>query len=57
MTEFVGLRVRKCTLRVQGKKDTKKAKSVKSNVVARAIIFKDYSILERRNRNIVAVVH
>ncbi|KYM95376.1 hypothetical protein ALC62_13982 [Cyphomyrmex costatus] len=30
-------------LRVQGKKDTKKAKGVKSNVVARSITFDDYT--------------
>ncbi|XP_024888157.1 uncharacterized protein LOC112465030 [Temnothorax curvispinosus] len=35
MTEFVGLRAKMYALRVDGKKDTKKAKSVKCNVVAR----------------------
>ncbi|XP_018404835.1 PREDICTED: uncharacterized protein LOC108781382 [Cyphomyrmex costatus] len=33
MTEFVGLRAKMYALRVQGRKDTKKAKGVKSNVV------------------------
>ncbi|KYN01444.1 hypothetical protein ALC62_07766 [Cyphomyrmex costatus] len=43
MTEFVGLRAKMYALRVQGKKDTKKAKRVKSNVVARSITFDDYT--------------
>ncbi|XP_018393244.1 PREDICTED: uncharacterized protein LOC108772246 [Cyphomyrmex costatus] len=43
MTEFVGLRAKMYALRVQGKKDTKKAKGVKSNVVARSITFDDYT--------------
>ncbi|KYN08269.1 hypothetical protein ALC62_00752 [Cyphomyrmex costatus] len=43
MTEFVGLRAKMYALRVQGKKDRKKAKSVKSNVVARSITFDDYT--------------
>jgi len=34
MTEFVGLRAKMYALRVDGKKDTKKVKGVKSNVVA-----------------------
>ncbi|KYN29965.1 hypothetical protein ALC57_00581 [Trachymyrmex cornetzi] len=34
MTEFVGLRAKMYAVRVDGKKDTKKAKGVKSNVVA-----------------------
>jgi len=34
MTEFVGLRAKMYALRVDGKKDTKKAKGIKSNVVA-----------------------
>ncbi|KMQ82259.1 hypothetical protein RF55_23628, partial [Lasius niger] len=37
MTEFVGLRTKMYALRVDGKKDTKKVKGVKSNVVARTI--------------------
>ncbi|KMQ85714.1 hypothetical protein RF55_15565, partial [Lasius niger] len=43
MTEFVGLRAKMYALRVDGKKDTKKVKGVKSNVVARNITFKDYT--------------
>ncbi|KYN02011.1 hypothetical protein ALC62_07189 [Cyphomyrmex costatus] len=43
MTEFVGLRAKMYALRVQGKKDTKKAKGVKSNVMARSITFDDYT--------------
>ncbi|KYN19874.1 hypothetical protein ALC57_07789 [Trachymyrmex cornetzi] len=43
MTEFVGLRARMYAVRVDGKKDTKKAKGVKSNVVARTITFDDYT--------------
>ncbi|XP_071643029.1 uncharacterized protein [Temnothorax longispinosus] len=43
MTEFVGLRAKMYALRVDGKKDTKKAKGVKNNVVARSITFDDYT--------------
>ncbi|XP_071628361.1 uncharacterized protein [Temnothorax longispinosus] len=43
MTEFVGLRAKMYALKVDGKKDTKKAKGVKSNVVARTITFDDYT--------------
>lgn len=43
MTEFVGLRAKMYALRVDGKKDTKKVKGVKSNVVARTINFNDYT--------------
>ncbi|XP_011688401.1 PREDICTED: uncharacterized protein LOC105450316 [Wasmannia auropunctata] len=42
MTEFVGLRAKMYALRVDGKKDTKKVKGVKSNVVAKSITFNDY---------------
>ncbi|KMQ85076.1 hypothetical protein RF55_16602 [Lasius niger] len=42
MTEFVGLRAKMYALRVDGKKDTKKVKGVKSNVVTRTITF-DYT--------------
>jgi len=42
MTEFVGLRAKMYALRVDGKKDTKKVKGVKSNVVAKSISFDDY---------------
>ncbi|XP_072766659.1 uncharacterized protein [Anoplolepis gracilipes] len=43
MTEFVGLRAKMYALRVDGKKDTKKVKGVKSNVFARTITFDDYT--------------
>ncbi|KYN07670.1 PREDICTED: uncharacterized protein LOC108779646 [Cyphomyrmex costatus] len=43
MTEFIGLRAKMYALRVDGKEDTKKAKGVKSNVVARTITFNDYT--------------
>jgi len=43
MTEFVGLRAKMYALRVDGKKDTKKVKGVKNNVVARTITFDDYT--------------
>jgi len=43
MTEFVGFRAKMYVLRVDGKKDTKKIKGVKSNVVARTITFDDYT--------------
>jgi len=43
MTEFVGLRAKMYALRVDGKKDTKKVKGIKSNVVAKSITFDDYT--------------
>ncbi|KMQ81999.1 hypothetical protein RF55_24526 [Lasius niger] len=43
MTEFVGLRAKMYALRVDGKKDIKKVKGVKSNVIARTITFDDYT--------------
>ncbi|XP_077270952.1 uncharacterized protein LOC143902124 [Temnothorax americanus] len=43
MTEFVGLRAKMYALRIDGKKDCKKAKGVKSNVIARTIAFDDYT--------------
>ncbi|EZA49298.1 hypothetical protein X777_12383 [Ooceraea biroi] len=43
MTEFVGLRAKMYAVRVAGRKDTKQAKGVKSNVVSKAITFKDYT--------------
>ncbi|KYN13228.1 hypothetical protein ALC57_14592 [Trachymyrmex cornetzi] len=42
MTEFVGLRAKMYAVRVDSKKDTKKAKGVKNNDVARTITFDDY---------------
>ncbi|KYN10780.1 hypothetical protein ALC57_17078 [Trachymyrmex cornetzi] len=42
MTEFVGLRAKMYASRVEGKKDAKKAKDVKSSVVAKSITFEDY---------------
>ncbi|RLU19263.1 hypothetical protein DMN91_007820 [Ooceraea biroi] len=42
MTEFVGLTAKMYALKVDGKKDTKKAKGVKTNIVARTIAFDDY---------------
>jgi len=44
MTEFVRLRTKMYTLHLEGKKNMKKAKSVKSNVVARFIMFEDYTL-------------
>ncbi|XP_025075327.1 uncharacterized protein LOC112552951 [Pogonomyrmex barbatus] len=43
MTEFVGLRVKMYAVRVDGRKDIKKAKGVKNNVVTRTITFDDYT--------------
>ncbi|KYN09798.1 hypothetical protein ALC57_18080, partial [Trachymyrmex cornetzi] len=43
MTEFVGLRAKMYALRVQGKKDTKKVKGIKSSVVAKSKTFEDYT--------------
>ena len=42
MTEFVGLRAKMYALRVDGQKDTKKVKGIKSNVVAKSIAFDNY---------------
>ncbi|EFN80614.1 hypothetical protein EAI_05289, partial [Harpegnathos saltator] len=41
MTEFVRLRARMYALRVEGKKDTKRAKGVKRNIIMRTINFDD----------------
>ncbi|KYN14562.1 hypothetical protein ALC57_13224 [Trachymyrmex cornetzi] len=43
VTEFVGLRTKMYASRVEGKKDAKKAKGVKSSVVAKSITFEDYA--------------
>ncbi|XP_020296714.1 uncharacterized protein LOC109861465 [Pseudomyrmex gracilis] len=42
MTEFVGLRAKMYALKVDGKRDMKKTKGVKSRVVARTLTFDDY---------------
>jgi len=42
ITEFVGLRVKIYAVKVHGKKEIKKAKGVKSNVVTQTITFDDY---------------
>ena len=43
MTEF-GLKAKMYTLRIEGKKDTKKTKDDKSNVVVMSITFEDYTL-------------
>ena len=43
MTEFVGLRAKMYAVRVDGKREIKKAKGVKGNIVARTITFDDYT--------------
>ena len=43
MTEFIELRTKMYALRVDDKKDTKRTKDVKSNVIARSITFNDYT--------------
>ena len=43
MIKFVRFKVEMYALHVEEKKDTKKAESVKSNVVARSITFEDYT--------------
>jgi len=43
MTEFIRLRAKMYTLRIDGKKDTKKIKGLKNNVVARTITLDDYT--------------
>jgi len=42
MTEFVGLRAKIYALHVNDKKDTKKTKDIKNNIVAKSITFDDY---------------
>jgi len=42
MTKFVGLRAKMYVLRFDDKKDAKKAQGIKSNVIARSIMFNDY---------------
>jgi len=42
MAKFIGLRAKMYAMRVGDKKDTKKAKGVKNNVVERTITFDDY---------------
>jgi len=51
MTEFVEFRAKMYALLVKGKKDTKKAKDVKRNVVMRFITFEDYTRRLNDNRN------
>ena len=43
MATFVGLRVKMYAVKVDGKKDTKKAKDVKNNIAVRTITFDDYT--------------
>ncbi|XP_025073270.1 uncharacterized protein LOC105423815 [Pogonomyrmex barbatus] len=43
ITEFVGLRAKIYAVRMDGRKDIKKAKGVKNNVVTRTITFDDYT--------------
>ncbi|XP_025154408.1 uncharacterized protein LOC112588477 [Harpegnathos saltator] len=43
MTEFVELRAKMYVLKVEGKKDNKRAKGVKRNIIARTINFNDYT--------------
>jgi len=43
MIEFIVLRAKMYALRMDGKKDTKKAKGVKNSVVTRTITFDDYT--------------
>jgi len=43
MAEFVGLRAKMYMVRMDDKNDTKKAKGIKNNVVARTITFDDYT--------------
>jgi len=42
MIEFVGLKAKMYDVRVDGKKDTKKAKGIRNNVITRTITFDDY---------------
>ena len=43
MTEFGGLRAKMYAVRVVGKKDIKKVKDIKNNVLAWTIMFDDYT--------------
>lgn len=53
ITEFVGLRTKMYALRTnEKKKDTKKAKNIKNNVVKQTIIVRLlYTVFERGDRN------
>ena len=52
MTEFVGLRAKMYAVRVDGKKDIKKVKGVKNNVVAQNDnVRRLHAMFERRDRN------
>jgi len=53
ITEFFQLTAKMYASRVQGKKDTKKIKDVKSNIVARSIMFEDYT----RGLNAIEMSH
>ena len=50
MTEFIGLRAKMYAVRVDGKKDTKKIKGIKNNVVARTITFDDNTQCLKRSK-------
>jgi len=55
--EFVGLRAKMYALHVDGKKDTKKAKEIKSNVIARSITFDDYMRCLNNEIEAQAIMH
>ena len=64
MTEFIGLRAKMYALRVIGKSDMKRIKSVKKNVIAKTITFDDYvrclndvTIQSRRQSCIRSTLH
>jgi len=44
MTEFVGFRAKMYAMKMDGKKNIKKAKDVKSNIIKRTITFDDYVV-------------
>ena len=55
MTKFVGHRVKMYILRIEGKKNMKKVKGIKSNVVVKSITFEGYTrylndVIEMRSR-------
>ena len=50
-TEFVEFRAKMYGEKMDGKKDTKKVKGIKNNVVARTITFNDYAMFERRDHH------
>ncbi|KAL6264309.1 hypothetical protein P5V15_004418 [Pogonomyrmex californicus] len=43
MTEFIGLKAKMYALKIMGKSDTKRIKSIKRSMVAKTIMFEDFA--------------